>query len=297
MKLLEELIRSADSRESRSRLNYAGYLYRDLVTEDNRALLDEYTATLIDALQERHTNNVPRRRFKSEISQAFYEYLLRTGKKPNTAYDYVKRVERICKENGISIEDLFYRRTGCSIEDLIGMYSSGNKVEENKKLHNAPLSALRQFKDFMNEHREAVPGDNGSPSILEDGIYLCDDEGFQSFARVDRHVSRIEIHDRSCRLTYTANRLDSGVVDKTINEANYRELILVFSRYKSILSTDVRPAFEVFPHGGVRVYKYRFEEKSNCIGGASLFQSANQAEELRAYKEYHAVIDKIIAQP
>ena len=84
------------------------------------------------------------------LFELFYDYLIKNRKTKKTAYDYVKRIERICKEYGITAEELFNKKSGYSINDLIGMYSkNGVKSDENRKCHNAPSSALKQFRDFM----------------------------------------------------------------------------------------------------------------------------------------------------
>ena len=150
MDYLDKMIETATDPDVRKSLKYARYLYGDLVTDGNKGLLDEYTETLIEAI--RPTAKAERKgRFKSDVAQGFYDYLIREGKTPNTAYDYVKRVERICKDPDISIkiEDLYRRRSVYSINDLIGMYESGNKTDENKDKHNAPLSALKRFEEYM----------------------------------------------------------------------------------------------------------------------------------------------------
>lgn len=151
MNLLEKLIETESDLKKKKALKYARYLYGDLVTDENRELLDEYTDALMDAFRPTRKINISERKFRSDVLQTFYDYLIRTGKTDNTAYDYTKRVERICKEFGIDVNDLYHRRSDYSIDDLIGMYESGAKAEENREKHNAPLSALKRFKDYKEE--------------------------------------------------------------------------------------------------------------------------------------------------
>ena len=106
-------------------------LYRDLAaklpSDEDRKSLDEYTSTLVQSVRlflesgipaptdidRRYPSNfgialdrmvAPTRppetagqapRFKSPISTDFFVWLLSEGKKYNSAYDYVKRVERV----------------------------------------------------------------------------------------------------------------------------------------------------------------------------------------------------------
>lgn len=151
MNILEKLIETESDLKKKRALKYARYLYGDLVTDENRELLDEYTDALMDALRSTRKSDVSERKIRSDVLQSFYDYLIRTGKTENTSYDYTKRVERICKEFGIDVNDLYHRQSNYSIDDLIGMYECGAKAEENKEKHNAPLSALKRFKDYMNQ--------------------------------------------------------------------------------------------------------------------------------------------------
>ena len=107
-------------------------LYRDLASklpsDEDRKSLDEYTSTLVQSVRLFSENGIPaptdidRRypsnfgialdrslastryevptaaqapRFKYPASTAFFDWLISLGKKYNSAYDYVKRVERV----------------------------------------------------------------------------------------------------------------------------------------------------------------------------------------------------------
>ena len=153
MKKLEQLMENETDEHVVREIKYAVYLYNDLLTDKNRNLLDEYTNTLIDILKKKDDTDAADfvdYNFSDEVLRRFYDYLIKNRKTKKTAYDYVKRIERICKEYGITPEELFNKKSGYSINDLIGMYSkNGVKSDENRKCHNAPSSALKQFRDFM----------------------------------------------------------------------------------------------------------------------------------------------------
>lgn len=287
MKKLERLIESEVNKEKVQKLKYAIYLYKDLLTDSNCQLLDEYTNTLIDALENKE-NFMSIKNLTNQISDRFYRFLIKNGKTEKTAYDYVKRIERICREYEISEEDLFSRRSVYSINDLIGMFSPGGiKSEENKKKHNGPLSALKQFKIFMGLHADEF---SGKP------FYLCEAEGYQSFEIMNRHPSVIEIRNKECTIIYKENRKICDTVKKTINDSNYMELLEVFKKYKSILSRNMKSHFEVFPHGGVHSFDYQFEDQLNLSHSPFLFESNDRELEEKAYAEYKRARDKIIKQ-
>ena len=152
MELLNKLIEEAEDEECKKQFILLRYMYRDLldiVTEKNQKLLDEYTDYLIQAFRP-HSQSAflpSSSKFKTSISQSFYEFLLRDNKSQYTAYDYVKRVERICRETNVTLEHLLNGTV--SIDSLIDLYTTGDKAEEKSKLHNAPSSSLKQFKSFV----------------------------------------------------------------------------------------------------------------------------------------------------
>ncbi len=290
MNELRRLIQQEPDKDVKMKLTIALCLYRELMTADNADLLDEYTTILLNVFKKK--GNIAKDKFFSNrILEDFYHYLINMGKTESTAYDYARRIERICKEFDISVSNLFNRETGCSVEDLIGMYSpNGVKAEENKRKHNAPLSALKQFRDFMNSYLAEINDDDN------DSFYLRDCEGYQSWEILSKHPCTIEITGRNCQITYRENRTNCGKVSKRINDDNYRELIGVFKKYKSILSSSTTPAFKTVPFGGVHSYSYKFEEKSNLSNFAFLFVSDNKALVEQAYQEYHEALEKIVNQ-
>lgn len=297
MNELNKMFETESDENVRREIKYALYLYKDLLTNDNKDLLDDYTNTIIEIFFKKAAFSNAKRKFDNNILERFYNYLIRTRKTEKTAYDYVKRVERICKEFNIKVEDLFYRSSSFSINDLIGIYSRGGvKSDENIKKHNAPLSALKQFRDFMNGSSEDDYERVTEVESPASSFYLCQSEGYQSFEILSKHPYTIEIKDRTCKIVYKENRCVCDVVTKEINDKNYEELISVFKKYKDILSQDKSPVHMKFPFGGVNSYSYQFEDKSNFSCCASLFESDDRELKEKAYAEYHAVLDKIIKQ-
>lgn len=287
---LEKLIEQESNADILRDLKLALYLYKDLLTDDNKKLLDEYTKILLNIFKKKGFD-MKEKFFSNNILELFYYFLIKKGKTEKTSYDYVKRVEKICKEYVISVDSLFNETLGYSISDLIGMYSSnGIKSEENKKKHNAPLSALKQFRDFMNHCK------NNLSDFENASFYLCDTEDYQSWEIMSKHPYKIEIKGNRCEITFKENRKITDKVSKIINDANYYELINVFRKYKSILSQSIMPSMQSFPHGGVHSYYYQFEDKSNHSGCATLFESNDRKIETQAYKEYHTALQKIINQ-
>lgn len=287
---LEKLIEQESNADILRDLKLALYLYKDLLTDDNKKLLDEYTKILLNIFKKKGFD-MKEKFFSNNILELFYYFLIKNEKTEKTSYDYAKRVEKICKEYGISVDSLFNETSGYSISDLIGMYSSnGIKSEENKKKHNAPLSALKQFRDFMNNCK------NNLSDFENASFYLCDTEGYQSWEIMSRHPYKIEIKGNRCEITFKENRKIADKVSKIINDANYYELINVFRKYKNILSQNIMSSMQSFPHGGVHSYYYQFEDKSNHSGCATLFESNDRKIETQAYKEYHTALQKIINQ-
>ena len=78
------------------------------------------------------------------IDEGYREYTKHSGK-PSTVYDYVKRVEKICERENISIHKLSE-----NISFYVEEYGpTGNESEFGKKSHNAFISALKQFQNFL----------------------------------------------------------------------------------------------------------------------------------------------------
>ena len=76
--------------------------------------------------------------------EEFIEHLKNIGIKPNTAKDYASRIEKIIKEENITIQKL-----SIEIDEWIAEYKTGTYATINKQKHYAPSSALVKFKVFV----------------------------------------------------------------------------------------------------------------------------------------------------
>ena len=288
---LEKLISETVDNEQKRKLEYALYLYRRLLEEKTAELLDAYTDVLCELITNKDKDSKVNKSFgKNNIYRLFGLYLVANGKAETTAIDYVNRIKGICKQYNININDLYKRRSKYSINDLVGMYSSGGiKSEENIKRHNAPLSALKQFRDFMEDNCETT-------NIESVDFYLLEEEGFQSFEIMSEHPGVIEITGKECKITFKENRTFTKTIVKTISDLNFQLLMNVFYKYKYILSKSTIPNFLQFPHGGTHSFCYKFNEYSNHSGSASLFESDNVELCEKAYADYYEVLDRIVKQ-
>ena len=291
MSKIDDLIKqNIDNAERVKKLKYVGYLYTRVATEENVEDLDELVDTLISAYNAKEDKTV---KIKDDILSGFYDFLLKTGKRKSVAYDYTKRMDSICRSLNITPSDVYYQRSSYSIDDLVGMYSFGGiKYEENVKKHNALSSALKRFKEYMENDINMELDDD----YLNQHVYLCYDEGYRSFEQIDRHVCHFEIDDRKCFITYKENRTVCDTEKKIISEENYAKLIAMMNTYKHILAVNQTPSFIEVPFGGVGSYQYEFSGKINHSGCSQLFESEDRALLERAYASYRAVINDIIEQ-
>lgn len=86
------------------------------------------------------------------MKKQFEEYLISKGYKqttpsgnPSTVYDYVKRINNICKWENITWEEL-----ANNIQVYLPQYDIGGKKEDlGKKSHNAVINDLRRFSEFV----------------------------------------------------------------------------------------------------------------------------------------------------
>lgn len=82
----------------------------------------------------------------------FEEYLIKQGYKlktpsgnPSTAYDYVKRIDRVCDWEGLTWEG-----AANIIGQLICQYDIGGEKEElGNKSHRAVINALKRYQEFI----------------------------------------------------------------------------------------------------------------------------------------------------
>ena len=89
----------------------------------------------------------------NNIKSSFQEFLIKQGYKittpsgnPSTVYDYKKRIDLFCE-----IENITWGQLAENIDSIINLYEpSGAKSMLGAKSHNAVISALKQFKIFVN---------------------------------------------------------------------------------------------------------------------------------------------------
>lgn len=81
--------------------------------------------------------------FKNFLIKKGYSEFTPTGN-PSTVYDYIKRVEKICNRENISIYSL-----SKDISFYVDKYGpAGSESEFGKRSHNAFISALKRFEEF-----------------------------------------------------------------------------------------------------------------------------------------------------
>lgn len=86
------------------------------------------------------------------MQEQFKQWLIRKGYKeytpsghPSTAYDYVKRVDKVCK-----IENCSWDTLAKNINSIVPLYDcGGEKADIGKQSHSAVISALKQFHEFV----------------------------------------------------------------------------------------------------------------------------------------------------
>ena len=63
---------------------------------------------------------------------------------PSTVYDYMKRIDKVCEWENITLQNLFE-----NIKIILPQYDLGGiKEDHGKKSHSAVISALRCFAEF-----------------------------------------------------------------------------------------------------------------------------------------------------
>ena len=85
----------------------------------------------------------------------FERYLINNGYKtvtpndrPSTVYDYIKRVDSVCRWEQLTWEGL-----AGNIPMIISMYDMGGaKQHLGEKSHRAVINALRRFSEFLNTY-------------------------------------------------------------------------------------------------------------------------------------------------
>jgi len=82
--------------------------------------------------------------FKRYLIQQGYSEYTPSGY-PSTVYDYIKRIEKICERERITVKQL-----SDNINVYVKKYDTfGSEEEFGKRSHNAFISALKRFEEFM----------------------------------------------------------------------------------------------------------------------------------------------------
>lgn len=68
---------------------------------------------------------------------------------PSTVYDYRKRIESVCDEEGISLTELIKK-----IDTIVLEYGpNGKKEYVGKKSHSAVINALCRFQEYLDDQK------------------------------------------------------------------------------------------------------------------------------------------------
>ena len=82
--------------------------------------------------------------FENFLIEKGYSLVTPSGN-PSTVYDYIKRIDKICKW-----EDKTWQELVDDIDAVLSQYDVGGVKEEyGNKSHNAVINALRRFKEFI----------------------------------------------------------------------------------------------------------------------------------------------------
>ena len=74
----------------------------------------------------------------------FQNWLIENNYKINTAKDYEGRIERLCKKENITLENLV-----ANIENILPEYEAGEKYDYGNRSHTSVKQALRRFNKFL----------------------------------------------------------------------------------------------------------------------------------------------------
>lgn len=98
------------------------------------------------------------------LKEQFYQYLVKKGfsdttpsGKPSTTHDYTKRVEKICKEESLSWENLLN-----NIDTIVTQYDKGGIKEDiGKQSNSSVINALKQYQLFSSSivHIQSITTD------------------------------------------------------------------------------------------------------------------------------------------
>ena len=74
----------------------------------------------------------------------FKNWLIENNYKINTAKDYQGRIERLCKQENITLENLV-----ANINSILPIYEVGEKYDYGNRSHTSVKQALRRFNKFL----------------------------------------------------------------------------------------------------------------------------------------------------
>lgn len=91
---------------------------------------------------------------EKNLQENFFVYLKERGYKeftpsgkPSTIYDYVNRIDRVCKS-----EELTWTELSLQINKIVMDYDIGGCKEEiGKKSHSAVINALKRYREFIGQ--------------------------------------------------------------------------------------------------------------------------------------------------
>lgn len=190
-------------------------LYEEVANEGNREQLDEMMDVFISLYESvkddffLKASGGAERKFSEEFLDDFYVFLLQNGKRESTAYDYCKRISRICKIKDMDSVWELLNPIGPEgpfrLNELIHYFTMTEEGKmENAKVHNSYGASLKRFRDFLiSTYRYAVTRDN------EDGTFVCltlgtkgeeSDIFFNTEVEEEKEESRDNGHFRTIRL-------------------------------------------------------------------------------------------------
>lgn len=159
---IDELLGQISQGAEESDLRLIKMAYKHIVNDENEDDLNELVEAFIriaTRAKKEKKEAVGGRGFSSKAIAGYYEFLLKVDqKRETTAYDYCKRVERLCKKHGSSPEALLSEAGLLSLEKLIRFYTEDKKgIEENKAVHNAYSASLVKFRKYAEEGSQVRP--------------------------------------------------------------------------------------------------------------------------------------------
>lgn len=142
-----EMINNPEYKDIEKELKLLKYYLLDYMRSGSREIADDMILLLLEIIEKtfarvKAPHDIFDKKFKNNVSASFYNYMVLKGLSPKTANDYVNRVNKICDiEKFMTID----------VKPYIESYTAGENKELNKRLHNAPSSALKKFEEFKTD--------------------------------------------------------------------------------------------------------------------------------------------------